>query len=632
MNAWRTAAVGRSAPHPALRETTERGWFLKDSSWNDPIWVFAPTSLLEVERPQRVHWDFPLSKGQCFTDPGSAALLESARQLIALIRTRGSDSHLPQRASSVAYHFNQLRRLIQWMHEEHVERFAELEGADVLRFLGMVSRRKGLRGTVSGSTVKAYLKLLRYLHHFREEIPDGLSFDPLLMGTPAPTDRRHHGVRRYTPDEISVPLIQGAIALLESGAIDILRAREIYVDTLAKARRGSSEDPKAHALAARHALRHVSIDTPCGTLRIDSLRALSDLIEHLYSACFIVISYLVGPRASEVLHLQAGCLQVRFPGEGSTATDLVVMAGRIFKHEAYHGRVHEWVVADTVVHAISVLEALSAPHRLHSGRNDLWLRGRGRGRQLTVTEWQRGHAATGLPTTDFLTAHLNRFAKWLGVPTHEGVPWHLTTHQGRRTFIRFAALRDRSAIFALAQHLGHRDPAITDRCYVGTDYALDAEIGAEVLEQSVNAWEHMLSAPALGGRAGSEILAKRPEFGGVRMKDDVKAYARMLVEAGLTLGVCDWGFCVYRQEYSACRGNAAGPNPVHREPSSCARCKNFVVSAQHRTYWRDQMSRHQALLNEPALPTQTLKIARQRLEEARAMIQSIDSSPRSPAP
>ena len=207
MNARRTAAVRRGAPHPALRETTERGWFLKDSSWNDPIWVFAPTSLLEAERPRRIHWDFPLTKGQCFTDPGSSALLEGARQLIALIRIRGSDSHLPQRASSVIYHFSQLRRLIQWMHEEDFGRFAELEGADVLRFLGMVSRRKGLRGSVSGSTVKAYLKLLRYLHHFRDAIPDGISFDPLLMGTPAPSDRRHHGVRRYTPDEISVPLI-----------------------------------------------------------------------------------------------------------------------------------------------------------------------------------------------------------------------------------------------------------------------------------------------------------------------------------------------------------------------------------------------------------------------------------------
>jgi hypothetical protein len=79
------------------------------------------------------------------------------------------------------------------------------------------------------------------------------------------------------------------------------------------------------------------------------------------------------------------------------------------------------------------------------------------------------------------------------------------------------------------------------------------------------------------------------------MKKDLKSYARMLVEAGLTLGVCDWGWCVYRAEYSACRGNAAGPNPVNREPSTCARCKNFVVSIQHRPYWLDQVQRCDAL-------------------------------------
>ena len=196
----------------------------------------------------------------------------------------------------------------------------------------------------------------------------------------------------------------------------------------------------------------------------------------------------------------------------------------------------------------------------------------------------------------------------------------------RKTFARFAALRDRSALFALAQHFGHRDAAATDQGYVGTDYALDREIHAEILEQSISAWEHMLSAPELGGRAGSEILAKRPQFRGVRMKKDLKSYARMLVEAGLTLGVCDWGYCVFRVEYSACRGNAAGPNPVYREPSTCARCKNFVVSSHHRPYWFDQVRRYEVLLNEPVLPTQTLKVARERLEEARLMLRAIDSS------
>jgi hypothetical protein len=40
---------------------------------------------------------------------------------------------------------------------------------------------------------------------------------------------------------------------------------------------------------------------------------------------------------------------------------------------------------------------------------------------------------------------------------------------------------------ALAQHFGHRDRAITDTGYVGTDYSLQHEIETEVLEQSVAA-------------------------------------------------------------------------------------------------------------------------------------------------
>jgi hypothetical protein len=81
-----------------------------------------------------------------------------------------------------------------------------------------------------------------------------------------------------------------------------------------------------------------------------------------------------------------------------------------------------------------------------------------------------------------------------------------------------------------------------------------------------------------------------------------------------------FGYCVYRQEYSACRGTPTEPNPVYREPSTCARCLNFVVSTPHRPYWQGQQQRCEAFLREPALPTQTLKVVRQRLEEATAVI------------
>ncbi|MDO9166841.1 MAG: hypothetical protein Q7U13_12110 [Rhodoferax sp.] len=136
----------------------------------------------------------------------------------------------------------------------------------------------------------------------------------------------------------------------------------------------------------------------------------------------------------------------------------------------------------------------------------------------------------------------------------------------------------------------------------------------------------MLAAPGLGGRAGAEIVAKRSRFRGTRIKQDIKSYARLLVDAGLVLGVCDWGFCVYREEHSACLGNAVGPHPARREPSTCARCRNFAVSTQHRSYWSEQARRSEMQLNDPTLPIQTLRIVRERLNEALSLIRVIDAN------
>jgi hypothetical protein len=107
----------------------------------------------------------------------------------------------------------------------------------------------------------------------------------------------------------------------------------------------------------------------------------------------------------------------------------------------------------------------------------------------------------------------------------------------------------------------------TDRSYVPTDYQLQSEIEAAVRDQSISAWEQMLSARTLGGRMGAEVLARRPRFRGGHARREIRAYARMLAGAGLTLGVCDWGYCVYREEVSACRGSVSAPDPVRREPS-----------------------------------------------------------------
>ena len=601
-----------------------RAWFL-DSRWQDPVWIFKPTNVLEEAEPVRVDWRFKLPSGLAFVEPRYAGLLHTSKKLIALVRSRSLSTGLAQRASTAARYFANLRGLVRWMDQAGITRFADFDATALLQFQRSLAERPGSRrDALAPSTVQKYLYLLTYLHRFRDKLDDGLRIDPFPGRTHGEVAGvRDSDIRRwpYTPEAVAVPLIQGAIGLV-SQAVPILQARDIYAQAASAAiRRGCRVD--ACTNAATRALQHACVEVPGHSRPILTVDDLVLSIDMLYAACFVVISYLVGPRLSEIMHLEVGCVQQR----SGTATDdaVAVIVGAIFKHQPeYDGRPHEWVAPPPAVAAIACLEALSAGHRGQDGRPQLWLR-----RRLTsgATEWQRPcPGALGIPSAMRMRCLLQRFAVWLGLPLHEGNAWRLSTHQGRKTFARFVALRDGSALFALAQHLGHRERAVTDAGYSGSDYRLEQEIDVQILEQSAAAWEHMLAAPGLGGRAGAEIMVKRPRFRGARLKQDIKSYARLLVDAGLVLGVCDWGFCVYREEHSACLGNAIGPNPARREPSACARCKNFVVSDQHRPYWVEQIRQHEVLLDEPALPLQTLRIARERLDEARSLIRAIDAT------
>lgn len=635
MSARFTPGVDRAVRRACTADPPPVDWFLQGSRWDDVRWVFAATTLLEEDRPAFIRWDFLLSDRVRFTDLRLTALRESAKRLLALIRSRSITTGQPQRASTVVGYHSYLRELLRFMHAQGLDRFDDLDEAAIRAFQRELHQRKNHAGAlIAPATVQKYLIMLTYLHRFRHEIGDGLHFDPCAGRSAGELAGVHdNDIRRwpYTPDAVALPMIQEAIDFLADNACPLLSARERYAQVAREQHELGFGNSWSDIVTSR-ALLSFKVRLAGHDRTIDSLTLFNSLIEGLYGACFIVLAYLVGARASEILHWQVGCVQ---PLEGAQgAAPLIIIRGALFKREPqYHGRPHEWVTPPPAVHAIAVLEALSAPHRLRSGRNLLWLRARGH--MLGAREWDPTLThAVRTPATITLRHSMNRFALLVGGLAVGGKPWRFSTHQGRKTFARFVALRDRSGLFALAQHLGHRERAITDHGYSGNDYRLNREIDGQILEQSVSAWEHMLTTPRLGGRAGAEILAQRPRFHGRRLRQDLKSYARLLVDAGLTLGVCDWGFCVYRQDHSACLGNASGPNPVRREPSTCARCKNFVLSEEHRPYWNAQVLRHEALLNEPALPTQTLKIARERLNEARAMLKSMqpsDSIHRTPA-
>ncbi len=605
------------------RDLDGRAWFLRDSNWEDVVWILAPTNALDEREPVRLRWDFALRDGRRFTDARYGPLLRTSRQLIGLIRNGSPCTGLSLRPSTVRKYFFSLRALLRWMDQEGFTRFADLDATALLQFQHWLTARPMVgRPTRAAATVQRHLYVLTCLHRLRNELEDGLHVDPFPRSNHRQAASNRDGLRRpwpHTPDSAAVTLVLAAVNMVGNDAAGILLARETYRQAAAAAR-PTCDGSHAHTSRATRALRCAG-----GSHTKASVLSVSDLvsrIDMLYAACFVVISYLVGPRVSEILHLKAGCVQARCADAGGETVAVIV--GSIYKHQpGFDGHPHEWVAPPPAVRAVEVLEALSAAHRAVTGRSELWLRRR---RGNGATEWHDvDPERLEVPSTARINTQMQRFGRSLGL-TQDEQPWRLTSHQGRKTFARFAALRDRTCLFALAQQLGHRERAETDQGYVGSDYRLSQEIDAEILQQSVDAWEHMLAAPGLGGRAGVEIVAKRPRFRGSRMKQDLKGYARLLVDAGLVLGVCDWGYCVYREEHSACLGNAAGPNAARREPSTCARCKNFVVSEPHRPYWTEQAHRSERMLDEPALPLETLRIVRQRLNEARSLIRAIDAT------
>jgi hypothetical protein len=119
-----------------------------------------------------------------------------------------------------------------------------------------------------------------------------------------------------------------------------------------------------------------------------------------------------------------------------------------------------------------------------------------------------------------LIDHLNGpFAAFINLPLDNGRSWHLSTHQGRKTFARFVGRRDRTGLHALAAHFGHVTRIMTDASYVGTDFDLANLIDAEALDETRAALEELLAAtrpPAiLFGTPGRRVVSSqhRPREG-----------------------------------------------------------------------------------------------------------------------
>ncbi|MBF5088482.1 integrase [Novosphingobium sp. NBM11] len=554
--------------------------------------------------------------GSRFNEDKWRRLRQPAKQLIWSLHADPPDGRKAVALHTLARYADYLRVVLQWMVANRVESWAGLDRRAIERLFYDFGER-GL----SYSTVRNYHRIIRAFYEQRFKLAEAPP-QPLPMLTRLGT--WHDGTKKpHTPDAVAVPLISAALHLIGEPADQIIEMREAAQAIYDEAKQqGGTYDAQTYRASA-YLRSQPPIEMCPGrpeTLTHRPIDGLNDRILRLYDACFIVIAYLVGARASEILALETGCIEWH---EGDDGEAYAYLTGAIRKGApGPEGLAHRWVVPDPVVRAIAVLDQLSALWRAIHG-----------GRQLWLVQEKPGTAlrASALPIHTVSIAAVNMrlnksFIPMLDLPEHEGERWRVTSHQGRKTFARFVGRRDRTALAALSKHLGHITRAMTDRSYVGTDFDLAELIDDQVMADTRTALEDLLVAPRLAGKAG-KMLAERSPFRGRTQGGDLDAYiTQLLAETDMRLGVCDWGYCLYRRETSACLGSEREPNPVLRTQSVCVTCANFVITEKHRPIWAGRLSRNLALLERSDLDLESRTLAMSRADECKRLLAMLDET------
>lgn len=590
-----------------------------DSLYGDDQWQLARGVAGLRDRTFRIDWAFAMPDGSRFSDTHWRPLLAPAKQLIWSLHADPPPGRNAVALHTLSVYANYLRVIILWMAENRLMRWAELDRQAIHRlFADLAARRKA---GLAYATARNYHWIIKAFHEQRFKLSAAPPMLPMALS--------HLGIWRdgekkpHTPDAIAVPLIAAALHLIGDPGDTIIAMRDgaqaIYD---AAAREGLTYSGQTYRASVylcsqppvemRPGKPECLIDRP--------IDGLNDRILRLYDACFIVIAYLVGARASEILALETGCIEWR---DGEDGERYVYLRGAIRKKApGPEGLPHRWVVPEPVIRAIAVLERLSGPWRAIHGGQQLWLVQEKPGTALRASEL-RIHTMS-IPA---VTKRLNTgFAPMIDLPDHRGERWHLTTHQGRRTFAQFVGRRDRTGLAALSKHLGHVTRAMTDRGYVGTDFELVELIDDQAIADTRAALEDLLVTPRLAGKAG-RMLAERSPFRGRTQGGDLDAYiTRLLAETDMRLGVCDWGYCLYRRETSACLGSEHEPNPALRTQSVCATCANFAVTQRHRPVWSERLRRNHALLERDDLDPYSRALAMARIAECRRILAMLDGT------
>lgn len=600
--------------HPVLYE----GLAARSPSidFDDSIWMLSEDRFATYPNLKRLDWGVALHDGSLLTDPSNRSLLLSMKQCMAALMVHHAKELQSELTIKVTH-----RRLIvfcRWLSKNGFNGI-DIASSDIDEFLTEIA--DGMKDAHNPrKTLGTYCSVLRRL----SKVGHLLSI-PMDATVRIPAAKKFFGDRsphtpkkKLFPDESKfIALVGVALKYAEPWVDDFLSLRESYIDAVNAMENPSPSNTDAlwRALVGQAPLPLVEQLAAVGWSEIEGRRVASRLVTQIYNACYLLVAAFTGMRQGEVLTLRSNCVEWVPQSDGRSYAYLVGLRGK--RKGSSRGEIGKWVASPAAVRAVELLERLRKPLHCDEITKKLFVAYSVKGLWPINAEKAK---LTNL-NERCICARLNQLAQ----DSQVAADWHFTSQQIRRSFARFVVMRDKRGLLALSAQYGHLHWAITDSAYVGTDLGLEALIAEQDLQDLSDNLTLLLQADSAAG-AGFERLAEmagkvaeRPEL---LSQQDVDA----MVESGVALVPCDWGFCVYRADLSACKGSESGPSAVRRSPDVCASCQNFAVDERSYGWWLDRRARNLDFSRKRGTPWQAILIAKQRVKVCDDVLAKIASA------
>jgi integrase len=332
-------------------------------------------------------------------------------------------------------------------------------------------------------------------------------------------------------------------------------------------------------------------------------------------AAITIILFLVGVRVRELTSLDAGCVSEQTDTNANIEYVLDGVAGKS------NGRRRSWAITSPVKDAIQYLESAHKSSRIFWGESALFVQA-AHGRSLPGKRWSIKRIAPAL-----ISNRLRFFAR---AAFREPIPVsvRIHPHSARKTFAHFVVMRDKNSLESLAHHFGHIHRSITDASYIGTDIELEKLLNEESRKDLAQGLSDILRSKQIGGKGAKQFSELRHSVSNDERFRGKKALVQLvdrLIQSGIQLAPCDWGYCLYSQATSACHGTRSQPNELRRTAQTCSTCLNFAVTERHRKWWETRYDRDQSFLtNGLNLPEQTIRFVSDRNRETLKVLEDLN--------